>query len=324
MRNLKVGWLAVGILGVAVVVLGVLIYAHFRRDIRVARERVQSLGSQVVETGCGPVEYITFGEGHPLLVVHGIFGGFDQGLVTARGQLGEGFRSIILSRFGYLRSPLPDGASPAMQADAYACLLDALGIEQAAILATSAGGTLAIQFALRHPDRCSALLLASSNAPGETEGGLPPEALANRMFRPDFIFWLLTTYFQSSMRSIMGVPKGFDLTPEHEADIAGVMETILPVRPRADGALFDMYVSNPDINAGYPLREIAVPVLIIQAVDDPLARYDNARSMAEEIPGARLVTIESGGICCWDMGRGSGRRSGSSWGRPSPASELPS
>jgi pimeloyl-ACP methyl ester carboxylesterase len=73
------------------------------------------------------------------------------------------------------------------------------------------------------------------------------------------------------------------------------METILPVSPRADGALFDMYVSNPDINTGYPLEEIAVPVLIINAIDDPLALYDNARAMAERIPGAKLVTVESGG-----------------------------
>ena len=295
MRNIKIGWLAAGVIGAALVVLAVLVYVRYRGDIHAARERVQNLGSQVIETDCGPIEYAAFGEGHPVLVIHGIFGGFDQGLVTARGQLGEGFRAIVPSRFGYLRTPLPDDASPAAQADAFECLLDALGIEQAAILATSAGGTSAIQFALRHPDRCSALVLVSSNAPGETEAGLPPKPLAKVLFRSDFAFWLLTTYFRSSMRSIMGVPKGFELTSEYEADIAETMETILPVSARAEGALFDMYVSNPAINAGYPLEEITVPVLIINAIDDPLALYDNARVMAERIPGARLVTLESGG-----------------------------
>jgi len=293
MEKIKIGWLIAGVLGIVLVILAVFIYARYRRDIRAARERVQNLGSRVVETACGPIEYATLGEGHPVLVIHGIFGGFDQGLVTARGQLGEGFRAIVPSRFGYLRTPLPDDASPAAQADAFACLLDALGIERAAILGVSAGGTSAIQFALRHPDRCSALVLVSSNAPGETEAGLPPKPLAKVLFRSDFVFWLLTTYFRSSLRSIMGVPKGFELTPEYEADIAETMETILPVNPRSDGALFDMYVSNPDINTGYPLEEITVPVLII--IDDPLALYDNARAMAERIPGARLVTLESGG-----------------------------
>ena len=93
----------------------------------------------------------------------------------------------------------------------------------------------------------------------------------------------------------MGVPEGFELTPEYEADVAKVMNTILPVKPRSDGALFDMYVSNLDVNTGYPLEEIGVPVLIVNAVDDPLTLYRNARSAAERIPGAKLVTIEDGG-----------------------------
>jgi pimeloyl-ACP methyl ester carboxylesterase len=273
-----------------------MIYARFRRDIRAARERVQNLSSQIIETECGPAEYATLGEGDPVLVVHGIFGGFDQGLVIARGNVGEGFRSIVPSRFGYLRTPLPADASPAAQADAYVCLLDALGIEQAAIMGTSAGGTSAIQFALRHPDRCSALVLFSSNAPGETEAALLPEPVAKALFQSDFIFWLVTTYFGSSMRSTMGVPEGFELTPEYEADVAEVMRTILPVNPRSDGALLDMYVSNLDVNTGdYPLEEVGVPVLIVNAVDDPLTLYKNAQSAAERIPGSKLVTIESGG-----------------------------
>jgi pimeloyl-ACP methyl ester carboxylesterase len=209
--------------------------------------------------------------------------------------VGEGFHSIAPSRFGYLGTPLPDGASPATQADAYACLLDALGIEKAAILGTSAGATSAIQFALRHPDRCSALVLFSANAPGEAEVTLLPEPVARTLFRSDFAFWLMTAYFAPSMRSMMGVPEGFELTPEYEAEVDRVSRTVLPVNPRADGALFDMFISNPDINTGYPLEEIAVPVLIVNAKDDPLTLYENASDAAERIPGAKLVTIEDGG-----------------------------
>jgi pimeloyl-ACP methyl ester carboxylesterase len=295
MRNVKAGWMVVGITGAAAILLAILAYARYRRDIRAAREHVQSLGSQVVETDCGPIEYAVYGEGSPVLVVHGIFGGFDQGLVIARGNVGDEFRSIAPSRFGYLGTPLPDGASPAAQADAFACLLDALGIDKAAILGTSAGATSAIQFALRHPDRCSALVLFSANTPGETEASLPPEPVAGTLFRSDFAFWLMTTYFAPSMRTMMGVPEGFELTPEYEAEVDRVLKTVLPVNPRSDGALFDMFVSNPDINTGYPLEEIAVPVLIVNAKDDPLTLYDNATSAAERIPGARLVTMENGG-----------------------------
>jgi pimeloyl-ACP methyl ester carboxylesterase len=288
------GLIAVG-LTAAVAVIAARVAARYRREIRAARDRLHSLGSQLIETECGPVEYATHGEGYPVLVVHGIFGGFDQGLVIARGNVGEGFYSIAPSRFGYLRTPLPDDASPAGQADAFACLLDALNIQKAAILGTSAGGTSAIQFALRHPNRCSALVLFASNAPGEAEATLPPKPLAEALFKSDFIFWEAITYFSSNLTSMLGVPDGFELTPRYQADVAEVLQTILPVNPRADGALFDMFVSNPDVNTGYPLEEIAVPVLIINAVDDPLALYENAQAAAARISGSKLVTIESGG-----------------------------
>ena len=295
MDRLGIGWLAVALLALIILVAAVLVYARFRRAMQSAEERLRGGISQVIETDRGPAEYATFGQGPPVLVVHGILGGFDQGLVIARGNVGAQYRSIVPSRFGYLRTPLPDDALPAGQADALASLLDTLGIQRAAILGTSAGGTSAIQFALRYPDRCSALILFSSAAPGETETTLPPEKLVRIAFKSDFIFWLLTTYFRPSLYSMMGVPQGFELTPEYEAEVAEMMKTLLPVHPRGDGAVFDMFVSNPDINSGYPLEEIAVPVLIISAVDDPLTLYVNAQSMAERIPDAKLVTVESGG-----------------------------
>ena len=43
------------------------------------------------------------------------------------------------------------------------------------------------------------------------------------------------------------------------------------------------------------MQEIAVPTLIVNAVDDPLTLYKNAQAAAERIPNARLVTIEDGG-----------------------------
>ena len=63
--------MAVGVIGAVAVVLVILVYARYRRDIGAARERVQDMGSQVIETDCGPIEYATYGEGDPVLVVHG-------------------------------------------------------------------------------------------------------------------------------------------------------------------------------------------------------------------------------------------------------------
>ena len=123
------------VLGIVVIAAVVLAY---RNDIDAAFERV-STGSRIVQTPCGPIEYASAGEGDPVLVVHGAGGGFDQGMDFAKGLAAGGLRVIAMSRFGYLRTPLPPDASPAAQADAHACLLDALGLKRAAIVGASAG-----------------------------------------------------------------------------------------------------------------------------------------------------------------------------------------
>ena len=113
----------------------------------------------MIETACGPIEFARIGEGYPLLVVHGAMGGFDQGLFLARNVDIPNSQTIAVSRFGFLRSPVPPGATLDTQADAFAALLDALEIRQAAVFAVSAGSTSAIRFAARHPERVSALIL---------------------------------------------------------------------------------------------------------------------------------------------------------------------
>ena len=70
------------------------------------------------------------GEGEPILIVHGAEGGFDQGMDMTGAMAGSGYQIITPSRFGYLRSTMPDNPTTAMQADAYAQLLDHLGIGQ--------------------------------------------------------------------------------------------------------------------------------------------------------------------------------------------------
>jgi len=118
----------------ALVVAGVaLAYYNYRGDIDAARARLSS-GSQIVNTPCGLIEYADVGKGWPVLVVHGAGGGFDQGLELAQPLSDNRFRVIAVSRFRYLRTPLPADASPMAQADAHACLLDALKLDRVAVI----------------------------------------------------------------------------------------------------------------------------------------------------------------------------------------------
>src|SRR5512143_1954684 len=117
MKGISIGRaiaISIGILGAG---LGILVYANYQRDIQQARERI-SAGSQIVQTPCGPIEYAVAGSGPAVMVVHGAGGGYDQGLDFTRALVQRGLRVIAMSRFGYLRTPLPADASPAAQADA--------------------------------------------------------------------------------------------------------------------------------------------------------------------------------------------------------------
>jgi pimeloyl-ACP methyl ester carboxylesterase len=305
----KHGWIrwTLGVLGAAAVAAGGVTYARFRRDMKAARARMEAVPHETVETAMGPVTAATWGEGEiPVLSVHGIMGGYDQGIMLAQGWLDPAhFRVIAPSRFGYPGTPMPEGEGlPDAQADAFAALLDALDVDRVGVVATSAGGTSALQFALRHPDRCAGLVLVSSNAPSESPVEMPPKPVLQTMFGSDFLFWLLTTHFREQLYPVVGVPKTYAPTEADLAAIDAAMTTLLPVSPRRVGAVHDAYVSNPHINRGYAGETITVPTLVIGAVDDPLAGYEDVNAMAEAIPTARMLTVKEGGhMLLGDEGR---------------------
>ncbi|MBO0705972.1 MAG: alpha/beta hydrolase, partial [Candidatus Dormibacteraeota bacterium] len=139
-----------------------------RLSLRAWRDRCRRLcaeGSTLVETSRGPLEVGDVGEGVPLIVLHGLGGGWDHGLWLAR-RLGLDRRHRILavSRPGYLRTPLATGPTPDGQADALRDLVSALRLRRAAVLGSSAGALAAVRFALRHPDLCSGVVLLSGVA----------------------------------------------------------------------------------------------------------------------------------------------------------------
>jgi pimeloyl-ACP methyl ester carboxylesterase len=61
-----------------------------------------------------------------------------------------------------------------------------------------------------------------------------------------------------------------------------------------EGFNFDLFVSNADVT-NYHLEAISVPTLIAHTRDDQLASHEASQRAAERIPGARFVSLESGG-----------------------------
>jgi pimeloyl-ACP methyl ester carboxylesterase len=302
MANKGIKRVAFTIAAVVVAGLAAFICYGYRRDTARARARVSS-GSRIVNTPCGLIEYADVGKGSPILVIHGAGGGFDQGLDFGRPLIDKGFRVIAMSRFGYLRTPLPADASPMVQADAHACLLDALNLLRVVVLGGSAGAPSAMQLCLRHPERCSAMVLGVPIAflprPAGERKQLP-SALAQLVMgltlRSDFVFWLISKLAPDTMEAVILATPPTDLrnAPSDEQErVLQTLRNILPVSQRQKGLWNDAAIATSIPR--YELERFRVPTLVISAEDDLFGTYESGRYTAEHIRGARFVGYATGG-----------------------------
>jgi pimeloyl-ACP methyl ester carboxylesterase len=256
--------------------------------------------SSVVGTTAGALEYAVAGHGPPLMMIHGTGGGFDQGLLFAHELRTRGFAIVAPSRFGYLGSDFPDDASPARQADILAELLDRLGIERIPVVGGSAGALAAAELALRHPDRCSHLVLL-----------VPAANLANRdpvaftalqrmavdlVLGSDMAFWALSAAAPGRMmRTLLATDPALlaRVSPQERRRAGLILDGLMPVSRKTGGLRADaIWAGAPSAT---PYQEIGVPTLVLSCEDDLFGTAETARLLAARIPGARLTIWPEGG-----------------------------
>lgn len=270
------------------IALGIIIAIQYAIDIHAAYERLNHYTVKTINTEYGKLSYMDEGSGEAILISHGIFGGYDQGLVSLEGLVGNGYRKIAPSRFGYPGSDLPSEPTPKNQAKAFLNLLDNLGVQKTYVLTTSAGGAAGISFAIEYPERVKGLILLSSGVPAEKKTreeikGMqgPPAPIVN-----DFPMWLSTKYF------------GFIFKSMFNSDINNaVYNTMLPVKPRKEGIMADETITNLDMDINfddYKVEKITAPILVVQAKDDPMAKYESAQKFIVRT-NAKTAIFETGG-----------------------------
>jgi pimeloyl-ACP methyl ester carboxylesterase len=255
----------------------------------------------VIQSRFGSMEYAIAGNGPPCLMIHGTGGGFDQGLAFAATLVDAAWTVIAPSRFGYLRSAFPEDPSPENQADAFVDLMDELGIGRAPIIGGSAGALSAMQFAIRHPERCSALvaIVPAAYAPNHVPAQ-PPNAIAHAIIeyglRSDLLFWVgLVTAEDAMIGALLATDPALVRAAdfEEQARVKAILRDIQPVSLRAEGLL------NDGALAGNPkpmeLDRIVAPTFVASLEDDRFETAAAARHIASSVPGAELVIYPSGG-----------------------------
>jgi pimeloyl-ACP methyl ester carboxylesterase len=246
-----------------------------------AQEKRLTYETKVANLAYGQMTYVDEGEGEIILSVHGIFGGYDQAYDSVKNRASKN-RLLAPSRFGYLGSSVKGEGTPAEQAAAFEEFLDDLEVDQVFVLATSAGGTPAIRFALDHPERVKGLILYCSAMPVPEKPEIyleyqaPPEPLLS-----DYGMYLISPL----MPPLLGMP-------------ASTVKTIQPIAERKIGVVLDGKLTNPDMERNfeqYPIEELKVPVLILHSEDDPVASFEKVEAVRHRFPDLTLVSFPDGG-----------------------------
>jgi class 3 adenylate cyclase len=193
-------------------------------------------------------------------------------------RMGERVRLVMFDKRGTGMSDRV-GALPGMdeRMDDLRAVMDAAGIERAAVLGGSEGGPLASLFAATYPDRCRALALYGAFA--RFSSWIPT----------DEGFEGLLQYIDTAWGTGSSLPL---FAPSRANDLAlqrwwGRFERL----GASPAAVADLMKMNRQIDVSGILSSIRVPTLVVHRVGDVTINVEGGRFLAANIPGARYVEL---------------------------------
>ena len=234
--------------------------------------------------------YKDWGEGRPVVLVHGWPLSGDTFDDAALALAERGYRAIVPDRRGFGRSDQPwDGYDYDTFAGDVGAVLDEAGVSgDIAIAGFSMGGGEVDRFVSANPGRVSHAVLIGSVVPFLLQTDDHPEGAPREVFdgmiegikkdRPAFFDEFLKAFFGPGLVSEAVIDNAW-----RQAMMAGLKPTLACVRA------FSETDFRPDLAA------FTMPTLIIHGVDDQTVPIDlTARAAAKAIPNARLIEYEGG------------------------------
>jgi len=230
--------------------------------------------------------------GIPIVLLHGLTATRRYVVMGSRALERSGYRVIGYDARGHGRST----AAPDPAAYAYADLtrdleavLDGLGLERAVLAGASMGAHTAVRFALRHPERVSALGLITPSF----DPDLPTDAAA-------FTGWNALAHGLRE-RGVEGFVDAYDFS-ELPAEWRGTVEQVVRQRlaahehPEAVADALEVVPSSRPFERIVELADIEVPTVIVASRDeaDPGHPLAVGERYARTIPTARLVVEDPG------------------------------
>jgi pimeloyl-ACP methyl ester carboxylesterase len=243
----------------------------------------------------------TVGAGYPLLLMHGGPGGDHTTMLGLRG-CADRCTVILYDHRCNGRStgaPVRSMTWDNLTADADA-LRERLGYERWAILGHSFGGHVALEYALRYPDRVSHLILLDTGASGRWARENAPAVLEGRGFDATTVE-LVRRWFTGRFKPIEMLPIFFRIGSAYQYDpsLRSLMSMAIHGgwrwRPRPQALIFAGRHLLKDWTVVDRLGEIRAPTLVMAGRQDFVFPPECQSELAAGIPGARLRLIDRAG-----------------------------
>ncbi|MFI9156845.1 alpha/beta fold hydrolase [Kitasatospora aureofaciens] len=196
------------------------------------------------------------------------------------GPTGDEARVLAPDQRGFGGTELgADEPSLDLVADDLALLLDAAGIDRAAVGGLSMGGYVALAFARRHPDRLAGLLLSNTRATADTDAARANrERIAAAVTARDSVQLLLDERVAAGQLG----PDSQHLVERVQAMVAAAPPAAVAWAQRAMAARPDSL----DVLAG-----LRVPLAVVAGALDVLAPLEEAERMVQAGPDAELTVV---------------------------------
>lgn len=165
-------------------------------------------------------------------------------------------------------------------------VVEAAGLERFPMLGISQGCAVAIAYAVKHPERVSRLVLFGGYARGWALRG-SPEEVARRQALGELMKqgWGQDNPAFRQVFTTLFVPEGTPTQMQWFNDLQRM--TTSPANAARLNAAFGQLDVRP------LLQQVRAPTLVLHCRDDAVVPFAEGRAMANSIPGARFVAIES-------------------------------
>lgn len=230
--------------------------------------------------------YEVYGEGFPLVMIHGMCANVDLWDPRLINELSKKFKTIVFDNRGTGRTDQPEiEYSIKMFANDTVGLMDALKIQKAHIFGTSMGGMIAQEFVINYTEKVEKLILCATVCGGSRTIAPSPKVL-------EILFFSENNPFLDKEN----IPLLF--TEEFVKNNPYIIDQTLQQYLKAP-TLAHAYKRQAEaavkFDAGRRIKKINLPTLIIHGKKDFLVPPQNAEILAKRIPEAKLIFFEDSG-----------------------------